>query len=255
MLSSMQIITRTTHVADQLAALEADSRRRRRLLRPAMLVLAVLTAGTVLTLAIGGQTRLAAAAGGAGLVLLLVLGVLAAAGPSEHEVRIKRAGAAGEQVIPRMLQALPDSWTLVNGVPLPGARADVDHLLIGPGGVFAIEAKNHSGWVECAGSSSGDAWGYSRRGPNGTMVEGQIGNPSGQARWHASALARALRARGVDVSIEPVVVFTHPRVELHIEQPSVPVLPVAELLTFLERQPQSLGQRETSRALQAVLKL
>jgi hypothetical protein len=249
----MHIVTRTTHVADQVAALEADSRRRRALLRPLLLVLGVLTAGAVLVLLVRGETRLAAAAGGAGLVLLLLAGVVAAAGPSESDMRTKRAGAAGEQVIPRLLEALPDSWTLINGVPLPGAHADVDHVLIGPGGVFAIEAKNHSGWVECAGGPRGDAWGYSRRGPNGTMVEAQIGNPSGQARWHARELAQALRARGVDVPIEPVVVFTHPRVELHTERPSVPVLPVNELLAFLDQQLHHLGQRETSRVVQAIL--
>jgi len=251
----MHLITRTTHVADQVAALEADSRRRRTALRPVLLVLAVLTAGVALLLAVQGDTRFAAAIGGAGLVLLVLLGVLAAAGPSEHKMRITRAGAAGEQVVPRVLQALPDSWTMVNGVPLPGARADVDHVLVGPGGVFAIEAKHHSGWVECIGSSRGDAWGYSRRGPNGTMVQAQIGNPTGQARWHARELAKVLRASGVAVDVEPVVVFTHPRVELNVQRPSVPVLPVAELLALVQQQPRRLEQHEAARALQAVLEL
>ena len=174
----MRTYTITRHVADQVAALEASTSRRRRVLRPVAWLVLVATVVGALGLFATGRAAAAVALVGAGGLGLLLLGVFAVAGPSERDVAIKRAGAAGEAVLPQLLQSLPDSYTLLNGVPVPGSRADIDHVLVGPGGIWAIEAKHHVGTVQCVG----DAWGYTRTGPGGVPREGHIGNPSQQAR-------------------------------------------------------------------------
>ncbi|MFJ2953986.1 nuclease-related domain-containing protein [Streptomyces sp. NPDC087270] len=60
-------------------------------------------------------------------------------------------GIAGEQVIGAELNRLTRrGWYVLHSVPLPRIKADIDHLLIGPGGVFTVNAKNHRGrriWV------------------------------------------------------------------------------------------------------------
>ena len=59
-------------------------------------------------------------------------------------------GADGEEATARALDALPkDQWTVFHDVRWPGRKfANVDHVVVGPGGVFVIDSKNWSGRVE-----------------------------------------------------------------------------------------------------------
>ncbi len=58
-------------------------------------------------------------------------------------------GGAGEELTAAALSALPAAeWTVVHDVRWPGRqRANLDHLAIGPGGVFVIDSKHWSGRV------------------------------------------------------------------------------------------------------------
>lgn len=52
------------------------------------------------------------------------------------------AGAAGEQATARALAGVERAgWTVLHDVRPPGTRWNVDHLLIGPGGVVVVETK------------------------------------------------------------------------------------------------------------------
>jgi|GEM_PF-5770496 len=244
----MKIYTLTSHVADQLAALEAASQRRRRVLRPLLWTLLLLIPGIVLALVWQGRTQLAGIMGGGGFVALLLLGVIAVTGPSKQDAAIKRAGAAGEAVLPQLLRPLPDTWTLLNGVPTPGAHADIDHVLVGPTGVWAIEAKHHVGMVQCVG----DAWGYTRLGAGGIPQEGHIGNPSQQARRAAAALEHYLQRRDLPVSVQPLVVFTHPHVVLTIEEPTLLILRATDVLGFVSTQRPLLSSADSVRVVELI---
>ena len=58
-------------------------------------------------------------------------------------------GADGERVTGWWLGRLPDGWHVINDVPVGDAGANIDHLVIGPSGVFTINTKNLTGkvWV------------------------------------------------------------------------------------------------------------
>jgi hypothetical protein len=59
-------------------------------------------------------------------------------------------GAQGEIVVGAILDALPPEWTVFHALPIGTKGADIDHLVIGPGGVFTINTKHHNGkavWV------------------------------------------------------------------------------------------------------------
>ena len=58
-------------------------------------------------------------------------------------------GAQGEERTAEVLAALPgDVWTVLHDVRWPGRRfANVDHVVIGPPGVFVIDSKNWSGEI------------------------------------------------------------------------------------------------------------
>lgn len=55
-------------------------------------------------------------------------------------------GAVGEEKLARRLDALTEQGAKVlHDRRIPGSRANIDHLVIGPAGVFVIDAKRYSG--------------------------------------------------------------------------------------------------------------
>jgi Nuclease-related domain len=96
--------------------------------------------------------------------LSLVLGVLAAVAtgwglrfrPSSDAVAWRR-GAMGERRTARLLAGLePYGWTVLHDLAIPGSRANIDHLAIGPGGVFVIDSKQYRGRLQL--DPSGRLW-------------------------------------------------------------------------------------------------
>jgi hypothetical protein len=88
--------------------------------------------------------------------LSLVLGVLAAVAagwglrfrPSPDAIAWRR-GAAGERRTARRLDPLErHGWAVLHDLTLPGSRANIDHLVIGPGGVFVIDSKQYRGRLQ-----------------------------------------------------------------------------------------------------------
>src|SRR5215213_748788 len=85
--------------------------------------------------------------------LRLVVGALAivAAGwglrfqPSPEVVAWRR-GAAGERRTARVLAALErHGWAVLHDLAVPRSQANIDHPVIGPGGVFVIDSKQYRG--------------------------------------------------------------------------------------------------------------
>ncbi|RJS46473.1 nuclease-related domain-containing protein [Nocardioides cavernaquae] len=57
-----------------------------------------------------------------------------------------RAGAEGERLVGAQLAHLVrlyPGWRVLHGIPVGSAGADIDHLVIGPGGVFSITTRHH----------------------------------------------------------------------------------------------------------------
>jgi len=91
--------------------------------------------------------------------LSLVLGALAAVAagwglrfkPSPDAVAWRR-GAAGEQRTARLLAGLErQGWVVLHDLAIPGSQANLDHLVIGPGGVFVIDSKHYRGRLQLDG--------------------------------------------------------------------------------------------------------
>lgn len=69
--------------------------------------------------------------------------------------RAWRVGAEGERLIGRELQKLEKlGWTVVHDVPIGEKGSNIDHVLVGPGGVFTVNSKYHVGKdIWCAGDT------------------------------------------------------------------------------------------------------
>lgn len=67
----------------------------------------------------------------------------------ERSAELWERGAQGEVEVARALESLPEGWVVLHDLAWPGrSRANLDHVVIGPGGVFVVDAKNWSGRVE-----------------------------------------------------------------------------------------------------------
>lgn len=54
-------------------------------------------------------------------------------------------GAVGEELLARRLADLPDSFRILHDRRIRGTRANIDHIAIGPTGVWVIDAKRYVG--------------------------------------------------------------------------------------------------------------
>lgn len=99
------------------------------------------TATIVLKAAIGGST-----VGGIALFLgcSIALGIMGL-----HDRRVApdldkhRSGLEGERMLPKYRASLDERFYLINWIRLDGMDEDIDHILVGPPGVFVIETKHH----------------------------------------------------------------------------------------------------------------
>src|ERR1700692_3418587 len=64
----------------------------------------------------------------------------------EHsQERAWRRGAEGEEEVGWQLRKLGDGWRIIHGVPVGMGDTDIDHVVIGPPGVYTLNTKNHLG--------------------------------------------------------------------------------------------------------------
>lgn len=124
------------------------------------------------------------------------------------------SGLEGEQAMTAALGVLSDEWALFRGYA--NRRGEVDHLLVGPGGVWAIEVKVRAVRVHVAG----DQWWFEKFDRYGNRVEqGVLADRRGRS-WgrQVTDIARELEAflasRGQHVSVRTAVVLLHGRGEL-----------------------------------------
>ena len=125
------------------------------------------------------------------------------------------AGIAGEQLVATELgRRLDDSWTLLRGYR--NRRGEIDHLLLGPRGLFAIEVKNLNATVHV----DGDRWRADKYDRYGNLVEQRViadrmgRSPSVQLNEPADDLERLLAGRGHPAQVRRVVILTHERSRL-----------------------------------------
>lgn len=129
--------------------------------------------------------------------------------PSEAEEKLA-AGVAGEQQAAQEFgRVLGDDWVLIRGYC--NKRGEIDHLLLGPPGLIAVESKHLNATVYC----DGDEWRFEKFDRSGNLVErGSIADrggrsPSVQLNEPADMLEEFIGARAGKVSMLRVVLLTH----------------------------------------------
>ena len=138
-------------------------------------------------------------------------------------------GALGEVAVGRILERLGPEWAVLHAVPVGAGTSDIDHVLIGPAGVFTLNTKNHAGqsvWV--AGRT--------------LMVAGKKQRHLYNASYEATRTAKLLtRSVNEPVEVTGVVVVVAPKSMTVRERPSgVAVVTDRELLRWLSGRPNVL---------------
>ncbi len=118
-----------------------------------------------------------------------------------HHIERWRAGAEGEQRTARAVRSLVrDGWVLLND--LPRGAANIDHVLIGPAGVFLIESKQLGGAVSVCEDELRVRW---LEDPDDGYVNRTVGR---RARATAFELSRQLQtSTGRHPWVQSVVVL------------------------------------------------
>lgn len=124
-------------------------------------------------------------------------------------------GRKGEQLVAAGLQrVLKRPWILFRNVVLPGQQDDIDAVLVGAKGIYALEIKAFTGYYR----NVGDRW--QRR--YAFFWRDLSRNPSRQALRNAQRLHDYLQKCDVTVWVEPRVVWAS-KSKLWLKQPTVPV--------------------------------
>ena len=169
----------------------------------------------------------------------------------DKEIEKYRKGEIGEEkVIDILRQSLDGNWHLFHNIEIPGSRSgDIDVILIGPKGVFALEVKAYTGEYR----NIGEKWEY-RSGSSWKTAET---NPSVQARKNAVRFSAFLEADDINQWIVPVVVWVNADIPLSIENPTVKVWLLDNIANEIARQPQNnkLSEEIKQRIVEKLTKL
>jgi hypothetical protein len=187
-------------------------------------------------------TALAKALVSPGGVIALVIAVLLLAGAAwllvflpnlavktlDGQIESYRKGQEGEdRVVEVMRQNLDGNWTVFRNVTLPGrSKADIDTVLVGPPGVWALEIKNLSG----AYRNIGERWEFR----TGREWKALKRSPSRQATDNAARLGRFFEADGIKQWVNPAVIWANREGALTVQNPAVAVWEI-------DRLPEELG--------------
>jgi hypothetical protein len=151
--------------------------------------------------------------------------------------RAWRRGAEGEEEVARRLRRLPDDWLALHDLPIGDRGANVDHLVIGPGGVFTLNTKNLSGKVWVGGETF--------------LVNGHRTDYVRKSRWESQRVARALSARLPNVHVHGVVVVMTPELVVRSQPRDVSVVGRLRIEKWLRHRPPALAPADVA-AIQRV---
>ncbi len=189
---------------ERLRTLHRVAARRR--LRRALIVPGVFGVLAAFALVVGVLTLVGGVSGAAAVLLGVVAAAVAAVPPLRRaravwavpeEVDRWRRGAVGERataVTLRGVEAL--GWPVLHDRTIPGSAANIDHLVVGPGGLFVLDSKHWTGRLRLDG---GQLW-------RGRLP---LGGVSATADWESQQVVAALAPLlpdGWSVPVRTVVV-------------------------------------------------
>ena len=155
--------------------------------------------------------------------------------PLSGEARSWYTAALSEIEVGEVLAGLPGEWSVLHALPVGVGSSDLDHIAIGPGGVFIINTKNHPGqviWVsQRAFLVSGIRYPYIRN------MEYEMGRTE---RLLTAAAGAPVEVSGI------LAVVAAKSLTVRDKHRDVTVLPAGDLADWLRAQPRVLGDEDVA---------
>lgn len=158
---------------------------------------------------------------GALLLALALIGLVLAFMRGLRHVESFFKGARGEERVSRILNNLPDQYHVFNDFIAGGSH--IDHVVVGPAGVFSIETKNWRGVVTVEEGH--------------ILVDGRLPSrpPLAQAQREAALLKTSLAKAGWVGLVTPVLAFASDTFKAHVaEEGGTVIMNASELAKSFE---------------------
>ena len=147
-----------------------------------------------------------------------------------------RTGADGEAAVAAVLDGLP-GWRALHDRRVPGKRSNIDHVAVGPSGVWTVDAKRYKGKLTV------------HRGGVVKVAGRDVTKLLDQAREQAAVAAIALAEEGPVSAVEPVLCFIGTELpRKHTVVAGVHLVTRKGLVRLLTRTPQVLRPDDVARA-------
>lgn len=146
-------------------------------------------------------------------------------------------GARGEEHVASLLETLPSGWHIFHDFAAGGYH--VDHVVVGPTGVYAVETKNWRGRVTHE--------------ENEILVDGTLPDraPLAQTRREAEAVCETLKRAGWEGVVVPVLCMASDScIEPQSEVRRVAVVNASIVVKWLAGRPCTLSANEVERLAQ-----
>ncbi len=168
-----------------------------------------------------------------------------------RKYRIFKGGWEGEKQVIRLLNdKLNDAYYILNSLYLNDGGGDIDHIVLGPNGVFVLETKNWSGSISC----SGEEW---RRAGKHNFS----GNPSRQIKRNVAKIKQIINNNqnlsSLEIWVEGIVVLTNKHATLHLNNPTISILKLPQVPTHIAefRSSRSLSRQQLEVIGKEIIKL
>ena len=137
---------------------------------------------------------------------------------------IFRFGAMGEELGLTQALNLPEGYHIFTNVTISyqNYSQETDLIIVGMKGVYIVEVKNHNGRI--VGDAEATEWVQYKVGRGGGRYSKKIHNPVKQVKGQVYKLSKFLKAQGINVWVEGVILFTNEKVSVSVSNSIIPIL-------------------------------
>lgn len=125
-------------------------------------------------------------------------GVLLAVSDEPQSTRAWARGSEGEQELAKALERV-EGIRILNDRRVPGSRGNIDHLVVGPAGVFVVDAKLYAGTVRVR-----DVGGLFKRDERLFVGRRDCSRLAENMAWQVAAVSRALGSESAPQVLPPI---------------------------------------------------
>jgi hypothetical protein len=136
-------------------------------------------------------------------------------------------GAHAEEVVAERLQDLPDGYHVFHDIAFDGFN--IDHVVVGSGGIFLVETKSHSGTVDAKGDTLV---------LNGVQPPKNFLNQTWSQTYQLKEFLKKQASK--EYVVKPILCFTRAFVKVRQPVKGIAIVNKKYLTTYLSKQQQSL---------------